>query len=408
MTTYPLPTLACTVDASGISAPSYNDILLSLQASYRSIYGSDVILDPSTQDGQWIAIQAKAQTDSNNATIAAYNNASPATAFGAGLSSVVKINGIARLVSSHSSVPITIVGQAGARIIHGIVGDSQNLRTEWFLPSPLDIPPGGSITVTAVCSSPGAIEAAAGTLENILTPTAGWQTATNSAAAAPGAPVELDATLRQRQARSTQLPAQTTLAAIVGQLANLPGVEQVKAYENDTDLPDANGLPPHSICLSVLGGDLQSIVNIIGKGKAPGCDTFGGGSGAVSGIYTDPVSGIPYTISFNIPAPVHVVGVVTIVPQAGYSSAVGAEIINALVAQINALSIGARIQVTRLYPSALLVGAYASPAAATDTSTYELVSVAIAAAPATPVTADLEIAFNELADTSPSAWTIST
>jgi hypothetical protein len=83
VTTYPLPTLAATVTDAGISAPPYADILLSLQASYRSIFGSDIYIDADSQDGQWLAIIAAAVNDCNAATIAAYNSRSPATAQGA-------------------------------------------------------------------------------------------------------------------------------------------------------------------------------------------------------------------------------------------------------------------------------------------------------------------------------------
>lgn len=399
MTTYPLPTLAPTVDANGISAPPYNDILLSFQASYRAIYGADTLLDPDDQDGQWLGILAKAQSDTNQAIIATYNQFSPATAQGGGLSSVVKINGIARLVSSNSSAVITVVGQAGRAIINGIVGDNLSQNTEWQLPAIVTIPDSGTINVTAVCTQSGAFTADAHTLTVILTPTAGWQTADNAANAAPGAPVESDAQLRRRQGVSTQAPSQTVLGGIVERIANLSGVVHYKAYENDTDTTDANTLPPHSICLSILGGDLQLIVDIIGRDKADGCSTYGGGTGATSGTYADPISGVPYTINYNIPTELTIAVSVHITAGIGYSSAIGDEIQAAIVAAINALEIGDHVQYTRLYPPALLVGPFASPASPTDGSSYELTSVLIAISPATPVAADVAVAFNQIAMT---------
>ena len=82
MTDYPLSTLAASVTATGISAPPLEDILGSLQASYRSIYGSDAYLEPDSQDGQWIAILATAFNDCNNVAIAVYNAFSPSSAQG--------------------------------------------------------------------------------------------------------------------------------------------------------------------------------------------------------------------------------------------------------------------------------------------------------------------------------------
>ena len=62
MTTYPLPTLAATVSPTGISIPNFNDVLLSLIASYTNIYGADVVLTPDTQDYQWLAIIARSES----------------------------------------------------------------------------------------------------------------------------------------------------------------------------------------------------------------------------------------------------------------------------------------------------------------------------------------------------------
>ena len=93
---YPLSTLGCTIRSVGISAPAYSDILASLTASAQSIFGSDIYLAPDSQDGELLAIFAKAIQDTNNATIAAYQAYSPTYAQGTGLSSVIKINGIAR------------------------------------------------------------------------------------------------------------------------------------------------------------------------------------------------------------------------------------------------------------------------------------------------------------------------
>ena len=101
-TTYPLPTLACTISAAGISAPQYSDILASLQASAQLIFGSDVYLQPDSQDGQLLAVFAQAMYDANMATIAAYNSFSPATAVGVGLSNAVRINNIKRAVATNS------------------------------------------------------------------------------------------------------------------------------------------------------------------------------------------------------------------------------------------------------------------------------------------------------------------
>ena len=77
---YPLPTLAATLSATGISAPAYTDILLSLQASYGTIFGTDAYIAPDSQDGQLLAVVARAISDCNDMAIAVYNSFAPSTA----------------------------------------------------------------------------------------------------------------------------------------------------------------------------------------------------------------------------------------------------------------------------------------------------------------------------------------
>ena len=202
---YPLATEACTIDAFGISSPTFEDILASKTARYQQVYGADVYLGADSQDGEFLAIQALAQYDTNQAQIAAYLAYSPATATGAGLASVVKINGIRKREASNSSADLTLVGQAGTRIISGLVEDG--FGNQWALPSVVVIPLSGEVITTAVCQVPGAITASANTIDQIVNVQRGWQSATNLAGATPGAPVEQDAALRRRQGLSTALAA---------------------------------------------------------------------------------------------------------------------------------------------------------------------------------------------------------
>src|SRR5438270_9403277 len=143
---YPLASLAAKIGPSGITAPSFNDILQSLIATFQSIFGSDIVLTPDTQDGQWLAVIAMAINDANQTMIAIYNGFLPTYAQGAGLSALVKINGIRRIPSTNSTATVTITGTVGTVINNGIVQDANgNL---WNLPASVLIPVSGTINVT--------------------------------------------------------------------------------------------------------------------------------------------------------------------------------------------------------------------------------------------------------------------
>jgi hypothetical protein len=114
--TYPLSSLAPQITPAGISAPPFSDILASLIASAQSIFGADVSLQPDDADGQLIGVSALAQHNTNDSVIAAHNAYSPQSAIGAGLSSVVKINGLRR--SARESPARRLVGGvAGQHLI---------------------------------------------------------------------------------------------------------------------------------------------------------------------------------------------------------------------------------------------------------------------------------------------------
>ncbi len=342
-----MATLAPQIGPDGIIAPSYADILAQLKNLYWSIYGSDANLDADTQDGQWVAVQAQAIYECGQTAVAVYNSFSPSTAQGAGLSSVVKINGIAREVPTNSEAIVTITGQAGTTINAGIIGDSLGLGTQWNLPSVVVIPVSGTIDVTATAVDLGDITAGTGTLTVIITPTRGWQNVTNPAAATPGEPVETDAQLRQRQTSSVSLPALTVNESIFGSLDGLPGVSRVALYENDGDATDANTVPPHSICIVIEGGDVTQIVDTIALKKTPGTGTYGD----ISQVVIDQ-NGVPDTIRFFQLSVVPLTVEIDIKPLVGYTDVIGAELEANVIAFVNALLIGEESYLSRLYTPA--------------------------------------------------------
>lgn len=376
---YPLATLGPTITSAGISAPTYADILASLQASFASIYGSDAYVAPDSQDGQMLAIFAQAIFDSNSAAVMVYNSFSPSYAQGAALSGNVRINGLTRLVPSFSTAVGTVVGTVGITIANGVVADENgNL---WNLPSSVTIPLAGSISVTVTAQVPGAISAGIGTINQINTPTQGWQSFSNTGAANPGNPVETDAQLRIRQSLSAALPASTPAAAMLAQILEVPNVTRAIVYENPTGSIDANGAPPHSIYVVVAGGTIQSIINAIGLTKTPGANTYG----TTSGTYIDPATGLSYVYNFFVLGSVSVNTVVNIHTGNGYSSTVATAIQAAVANFLNTLPIGQLVSYFQVAAAAQLRD---DPSGAT----FELKSITINGG-----TVDIAVAYNQAA-----------
>lgn len=382
-TQYPLATLGPTLTVAGITTPPYADIYQSLQASFQAIYGSDAYIDPDSQDGQLLAVVAKAIYDANQAAVAAYNAFSPSKAQGEALSSVVKINGLARKSPTKSQVPLTIGGTAGTVITNGVAEDSNGNR--WDLPATVIIGPGGSVVATATAQASGAVTSGIADITKIVTPVLGWQTVTNTATPTRGAPVETDGELRIRQAVAVSNQAVAVLNSVHAAISALPGVIKSKVYENDTDTTDSRGLPPFSISAVVYGGDATEIARTIRRRKTPGAQTAGATLVTISDELGDPVN-----IRFDFVEVVEVAVVVQLKARSGFLTSTSNAIKQAIADYINTFDIGQRVDQGRLYLPAQLFGQGAF-------NTFEINGILLAAKPGTPTASDLEIDYNQMA-----------
>jgi uncharacterized phage protein gp47/JayE len=380
------------IDRAGIAIPVYTDILDYFQEQYRSIYGSDIDLDADTQDGQWVAILAQAINDANMTIEQVYHAYSPTFSQGAGLSSVVKINGIRRHIASFSSVVIKAVGVAGTDIGNGIVGDNLNLSSTWQLPPNVIIPPEGEISATATSLTSGEVRADIGTITEIVTPTPGWQTVTNEVAASPGQPIETDAQLRRRQTYSVANPSQTVLVGIQGAIGQVEGVSRVRVYENDTSLEDDNGIPAYSMAAVVEGGSALAIANAIALRKTPGSPTYG----TTSILVTD-VRGIPSKINYFDLTLVPIKVDITLTALANFSAVIADQIMAQVINYINTLPIGYDCYLTKIIAATEIAG--------NNGLTYEVTAVKQARDNGLLDLADIPISYIEATNTDSSLIT---
>ena len=381
--------LSATVTAEGISAPDYQTILDTLTSYFQQIYGSDAYLEPDSKDGQMVALVALAIHDANNTAISVYNCFSPATGYGAALTSNVKINGIARKGATNSTVDLVLTGTAGTTITNGTVKDTNNVI--WRLPASVVIGVDGTVTVTATCSNSGAVAALTGAITSINSPTRGWTSVTNPAAATVGMPAETDAELRIRQGQSVALPSITPFEGVDGAIANVAGVTRHKLYENDTGATDGNGLPPHSISAIVDGGDVTEIAQTIRGNKGQGTATYGTTSVTVPDTY-----GNPHIISFSRSTDVPIYGQITLKAFAGYTSQIGVQIQQAVAGYINGLTIGDSVLLSRIYSPANL-----GVVSGGNARYYDIQELLIGKSAGSVAAANIIIAYNESASCKP-------
>ena len=377
------------IDETGIHVREYQEILDGLKAEWRAIFGEDVYLEADSQEGEMLQIFALARYDAQQCAVAAYQGFSPQTARGMGLSRMVKLNGIRRRSATRSYVDVRIIGAAGTEIIGGIVEDITGGR--WNLPPTVTIPYEGEITVTAAAQEFGAIRAQAGEINKIATPTRGWHSVTNPAAAIAGAPVESDAELRRRQTRSVAIPSLTVMEGITGAIWDVDGVSRVRGYENDTNITDANGLPPHSTAHIVDGGELQDVAAAIHAKKTPGTGTYGTITAPVADRY-----GLVTPISFFRPYIVDVKIKILLKIKPGYGEDIATRIKSNLVTYINSLGIGNSVLISKLYMPIGLAETNAVAGIAAPEPRFDVLDLRIAR-DSHFLPANVNIAFNEMA-----------
>lgn len=373
------------VGSAGLTVNTFADILEDLITNFQAIYGPNIYLGTDSEDYQELSILAERIRDQEQALVYNYHSISPATAIGAALDSVVKINGIIRKASSYSTCVVTLTGVSGTTIEDGIVQDVNGVN--WDLDPFVTIPVAGTVDVTVTCEQLGAVAAAAHTLTNIYTPTAGWLSVDNAAAAVVGQPVETDSQLRARQTISVALPSFTTLVGTIAAIAAVSGVTRYNWDENATNVTNANGNPAHSVTFVVEGGSDADVALAIYMNRGLGCLT----NGTTNVPVTDPVTGFTTTINFDRPVYKNINAILRIKQLAGYTTATEAAILAAVTSYLNSLQIGELITDSGLYGAALSVMSDLTK------PLFSIGAIWIAVDPTTPTVGnDITVAFNEV------------
>lgn len=334
------------IDTSGLHIPTYIDIRDQQVIDAKTIFGQDIYLENDSQDYQYICTIAEKIYDAFQLAQLVYNNRSPSTAIDAALDGIIKINGIKRQSASYSNVPVIVSGITGTIITNGIVLDKGSIK--WDLPSIVTIPESGQIEVVATCEIAGPIVANPSDLIGIYNPTYGWNGVYNLASAELGADKETDSKLRKRQSQSTAQPSVTMLEGTSGAIAQVKDVTRSKTYENDTNIVDSLGLPPHSITCVVEGGIDEDIANAIFIHKGIGCYT----NGDITVDVTD--SQLQVTpIRFFRPTYIDIDVVINIKALKGYTTATTDSIKLAIQTYQNSLEIGSGLPISSLWGVAL-------------------------------------------------------
>lgn len=291
-----------TVTNQGVITVDTEDVKVEFEQAYKEALGADLNLDVSTPVGQLVVNDTTALTTAMAECVAMANETSVYTATGEALDVAAARSGYYRKSATPTTVVVTFVGNNGTTIPAGsIVSDGEH---EYVTLDTVTIPVSGSVTAEVQCTELGAILCPAGTLTEIVTSITGWESVTNANDGVVGFERETDNEFRERiTANYLNKRARSILGAIVDNIAALPDVISVKGHENPTDntvVFDGITFPPHSVCLSIFGGDSTEIATVIGTQKTIGAETVGN----TSVLYMDGV--VDYQYIYKIYRPTQV------------------------------------------------------------------------------------------------------
>jgi len=228
----------------------------------------------------------------------AYQQFDPQAATGPSQSSLVQLNGITRLDAAPSNAAEVLTGTPLAIIPAGQLVSDVNNTNQWATTEDVTLDALGTATVTVRCTVNGPVAAAAGALTNIVTPYPGLSSVTNPAEATLGRDVETDTQLRQRQRLSTMAPASSPVESVYANLSNVPGVTYARVRQNNTLLVDANGIPGKSVAAVVVGGEPIDIAMTLLARTGVVAEWFGSSS-----LTLFDVQGEAYVVKWTVPTP---------------------------------------------------------------------------------------------------------
>lgn len=312
---------------TGFEIKRQPEIIADLTDAQKAVFGEDLVLDPSSPDAQFNGLMSDQFAALWELGLQLYSGLDPRTAGGLMLDRLASIAGIVRQQAFPSTASVLLLGTVGAVIPAGTIFSAPTIPgVKFSLNAEVTVDVSGSVIGEVTADVQGAILVAKNTITKIETPISGLSSVTNPTAGNIGIDRETDEELRRRRANSVGLAATSMVSSIYSSVANLAGVTNVKLYENTDTIPDANGVPAHSMALYVRGGVESEIASAIALKRSAGC----GLSGDITSLFTDS-NGFTHTIKFSRPTDVPVYIQITAVKTPTWDINANARITQAIV-----------------------------------------------------------------------------
>lgn len=309
--------------ATGLTLATYDELVAQYTADYQSIYGTSIVLDSSSPDGQMMGIWIQSIMDLQDLLQAVYSSFDPDQAFGVTLDQRGAINGIQRQGGTFTVTPITVVTSqsvnlygidqaefSGTTQISGqpVYTVADGAGNNWLLETTQLGLAAGTHVLNFSAQLTGAVTTVPNTITVPVTTVIGVTSINNPTSYTTlGTPEESDPAYRLRRQKSVSIASQGYLAGLLAALEAVTGVTSAYVYENTTASTNSDGVPSHSLWCIVAGTALAAdIANAIYSKRNAGCGLYGSLSylltqvdGTTFPIYYDVVTEMNLFIAFT-------------------------------------------------------------------------------------------------------------
>lgn len=283
-----MATIKYGVTENGFVRKPVADVVSSLNNKFIAAFGSNFDISPESPDGQYIGIMADEIASCWEQAEQVFNAFRPGAVSGIGLDNVCELTNTVRYVDKPSQATVLCDGDMGTTVPAGSIVTDGTMR--FILDTDVTLP--GDVTVIA--EEPGEYYVAPRTINQIVTPVAGWNSVINETVGETGINYESDPQLRARREKTTAVSSTATVEAIYASLADLD-IDYIRVRDNDTGSPIGNQ-PSGTIFVVVDGGTSNDIARRIYNAKTGGVPTYGDITITVADS-----KGYPHDIHFSRP-----------------------------------------------------------------------------------------------------------
>jgi len=338
-------------DENGIAIQTLSEILDEREVALQSFLGSDFIVSGDDPIGNLQLADADRELSIQELILYLVVQMNPDTAEGIWLDFICALNNIYRNAPTYTEIPITVTGLENTVIDAGlltIVDETTNryyINKEYFVIGSV-----GTVDTTydAIfrCTDYGEVQASSSSTYTIKTPISGITSVeyTSGGTTEIGTETETDSSLRARREEEIELRASSTLASIKAVVYEVPGVDFVQCYENDTN-GTVDSIPAKAFEVVVKGGIDSDIAQAILSKKPSGIQAYGTTTIAVSDSDGNSFN-IGLTRATDIPIEIEITALVSSVQTAEWET----QVKNAIVSKFTSTyDVGDDIYVYPLY-----------------------------------------------------------